>query len=168
MDGLNQLNANEALVWPPEAVTAARQAQHEAEHHLEFFTSDTIQFTRRPDTPKQPAECPARTYCNHDRPRDRKGNKRRDYKALPAYYISDSRWTRRPRRHCYDREVWLWFEKFQEYFGSVPDRIDDARITAAGTEVYQHLTGEELAAQQEHELTVGINPDEPSVELFAR
>lgn len=167
MDGIANTDSNEALVWPPEAVTAERQAQHEAEHHLEFFTSDSIQFTRRPDAPKQPAECPARTYCNHDRPRDRKGNKRRDYMALPEYYISDSRWT--PGKcQCYDRELWLWSEKFREYFGNTPDRIDDARITAAGTEVYLHLTGEELAAQQEHELTVGINPDEPSVELFAR
>ena len=167
MDGLKTLNDDETLCWPPEAVTAERQAQHEAEHQTQFFTTDTIQFTRRPETPKQPAECPARTYCNHDRPRDRRGNKRRDYRALPEYYISDSRWIPR-RRHCYDRELWLWSEKFREYFGNAPDRIEDARITAAGTEVYQHLSGEDLASQLEHERTVGISPDDPPVELFAK
>ncbi len=212
MDGLNQLNPNEALVWPPEAVTAARQAQHEAEHR-EYFGSDddyeAIEWTSPAPSIIQ-AECPAHPYCNHAA------------NELPEYYTAPTRWNDPPSkpnknrkcpccnhrpsvgpsrmlrvavvckshrcpmrgkaftrrawhrfasfhaRNCYDRELYILWKKHLEHFGNRTDRMNDSRIAAAGTEVYQHLSGNDLAAQQEHELTVGINPDEPSVDLFAR
>ena len=95
MDGLKTLNDDETLCWPPEAVTAARQAQQEAEHHLEYFSSDWV-YTP-PPMPKERPECPA-GRCNHIHARDRQGKRREDYRPLPVYYISS-------RGKCFDR--WL-------------------------------------------------------------
>lgn len=102
MDGIANTDSNEALVWPPEAVTAARQAQHEAEHREYFGSDDDYQAIEW--TPPAPvmiqAECPSQ-LCNHDFPRNRKGQRRTDFEALPEYYLAFSRWRDVPPERPY-------------------------------------------------------------------